>query len=124
MKTAVAILGPLEGVHENLVLSELAILDCFVNANNVLVNNTSSTNVQMADLGVAHESLRQTDGGGGGLKLGVSVLDLCEAVHHRAVGVSDGIAILGRLVGWNAPSVDDDCWVVSRPKLKPGLTIR
>lgn len=69
----------------------------------------------MADLGVAHQTLGKTDGSGGRLKLGVPVVDLGEAVHDRAIGVGDGVTILGRLLARDAPPVDDD-WSCQRGK--------
>ena len=67
----------------------------------------------MADLGVAHQTLGKADSGGGRLKLGVPVVDLGEAVHDRAIGVGDGVTILGRLLAGDAPPVDDD-WSCQR----------
>lgn len=79
------------------------------NPDNVLVHNTAGANVQMADLRVAHEALGETDGGGGSLQLAVVLLVLGEGVHLRGVGVSDSIAILGRLVRRDTPAIDHDC---------------
>ena len=63
----------------------------------------------MADLRVAHQALRETNGGGGSFELAVVVLVVGKAVHLRGVGVGDGIAILGRLIRGDTPSIDHDC---------------
>lgn len=78
------------------------------NADDILVDDTASTDVQVADLGVAHETLRQANGGGRGLEHGVFVLDLGEAVHDGAVGVGNGIAVTGRVLAGDTPTIDDD----------------
>jgi hypothetical protein len=108
MKTAVAILGPLKSLDKNFVLVQLALLDSLVYSDDVLVHDASSANVEMADLRVAHEALRQTNGSGRSLELGVAVLTLGKAIHDRGFGVCDGISVLGRLSAGDTPSVNDD----------------
>jgi hypothetical protein len=66
------------------------------NSDDILVDNATSTNVEMADLRVAHQALRKTNGGGRSLKLGVVLLVLGEGIHLRGFGIGDGIAVLGR----------------------------
>lgn len=83
-------------------------MNSLTNADNILVYNTASTDVEMANLGVAHEALRQAHGGRRSLKLGVSILDLSEAIHHRTLRIGNGIAILGRLLSGHTPTVNDD----------------
>lgn len=108
MKTAVAILGPLKSLDKNLVLVQLTHLDGLVYSDNILVHDASSANVEMADLRVAHEALRQTNGSGRGLELGVAVLALGKGIHDGGFGICDGISVLGRLSAGDTPSVNDD----------------
>lgn len=95
VESSVSTLGRLECLLDDLVAGKLALLDGLVNADDVLPDDTAGANVQVADLGVAHEALRQTDGEGGGLELSEASGGLGEIVHHGGVCVGDGIAVLG-----------------------------
>lgn len=97
MKTTITSSGALESLLDDLIAAELTLLDGLIDTDNILPDNTTSTNVQMANLGVAHETLGKTDGDGGSLELGVTVGVLVEGVHDGSVGIGDGITILGAL---------------------------
>lgn len=112
VQSAVAVLGSLHGLLDDLVVGKLALLDGQVDADNILPDDTSSTNVQVSDLGVAHQTLGQTDSKGRSLELGITGGTLGEAVHNGGVGVGDGIAVLGGRLGGNSPAVNHDCTYV------------
>jgi hypothetical protein len=95
VQSTVAVLGSLHSLLDDLVAGKLALLDGQVNADDILPDDTSSTNVQVSDLRVAHQTLGQTDGKGGSLELGVAGGAFGEGVHDGGVGVGDGIAVLG-----------------------------
>ena len=117
VQAAVALLGASEALDDVVDLVELALLDGLVDADDVLPHNTASANVQVADLTVAHESLGETDGERRGLELSVAFGDfaalLGELVHPGSVGVEDGVALVGRVLASDAPSVnaDEDCFL-------------
>lgn len=48
METAVRLFGVLEALEDRLVFVELALLDCYINANNILPDDASGANVKMA----------------------------------------------------------------------------
>jgi hypothetical protein len=77
-------------------------------SDNVLVDDTASTDVEMADLRVTHQTLGQTDRRRGSLELSVASLTLGKAVHRWALGVCDGISVLGRVLARHTPPIDDD----------------
>ena len=108
VQTAGAVLGGLERVADDCVGSKLVLLDGLVDAHDVLPHNTAGANVEMADLGVAHEALGQADGERRGLELGEAGGALGERVHHGRLGGGDGVAVLGRRRGCNAPTINDD----------------
>jgi hypothetical protein len=72
MKTAIAVLGLLKGLDDNLVLAHLPFLDSVIYPDNILVDDTSGTNVEMSNFRVAHKALGETDSGGRSLQLSVS----------------------------------------------------
>jgi len=115
VQTAIALLSTSEALDKVLNLVQLALLDGLVNANTVLPDNASSTNVQVTDFTVAHKALGQTYGQRGGLQLGEALgslrVGLGETRHPRGLSGSDGIT-LGRRVGaGNTPTVNDNCSV-------------
>lgn len=71
-----------------------------------LVNNTAGTDVQVSDLGVAHEAVGEADVEAVCAEGGVGVL-LLELVHVWSFGVEDGVAAVV-LFGGDTPAVDDD----------------
>ena len=108
VETAVAVLRPLKGRLDDVVLAKLALLDSLIDTNNVLPDDTAGANVEMADFGVAHETLGETDGEGGSIELSETGGALGELVHHRGLGGGNGIAVLGGLLGGNTPAVNHD----------------
>lgn len=109
VQTSSTVLGIIEGLGDNIVLVHLSLLDGLINAYNILPDNTSSANVQVADLRVSHESLWEADSERGSLELSESVGMLVEVVHNWSLRVGNGITILWRLVRWDSPSIDHDC---------------
>lgn len=109
VQSSVAVLGTLENTRDDLVLGKLALLDGLVDADDILPDDTASTNVQVADLRVAHEALGEANGERGSLELGVAGVGRRELVHDRGLCVGDGIAIFGRGLGGHTPTVNDDC---------------
>lgn len=71
-----------------------------------LVDDTASTDVQVSDFGIAHETIGKTDVETVGAEGGVGVL-LLELVHVRGFGVEDGVATVV-LFGGDTPAIDDD----------------
>lgn len=109
VQSAVSALGSLQSLLDDLVAGKLALLDGLVDADDILPDDTPSTNVQVSDLRVAHQTLRQTDSKGGGLELSVTGSTLGELVHDGGLGIGDGVAVLRRRLGGNSPAIDDDC---------------
>lgn len=60
VQAAVASSSTLEGLLDNIVLAQLAVLDGLVDSDNVLPHNTASSDVQVSDLRVTHETLRES----------------------------------------------------------------
>jgi hypothetical protein len=98
VKTAVALLCVGEALDNVVDLVELALLDGLVDADNVLPHDSTSTNVQVANLAVTHQTLGETDGKRRGLELSVALSNLAailgELVHPGSVGIEDGIALV------------------------------
>jgi len=109
VQSSVPVLGTLENTRNDLVLGKLALLDGLIDADDILPDDTASTNVQVADLRVAHEALGKANGEGGSFELGIAGVGRCELVHDRGLRVGDGITILGRGLGGHTPTVNDDC---------------
>lgn len=108
VKTPVGVLGRLHDVLDHIVAGELALLDGLVDADDVLPDDTAGTNVEMADFGVAHETLGKADGQRRGVEFGETVPALGEVVHDGSLGGGNGVAILGRLLRGDAPAVNHD----------------
>lgn len=117
MQAAVALLCAGEALDDVVDLVELALLDGLVDAHNVLPDDTAGANVQVTDLAVAHEAFGETDGERRGLELSVALGDLAalfgELVHPGSVGIEDGVALVGRILAGDTPSVnaDEDCFL-------------
>ena len=105
----VAVLGALEGLLDDLVLRELALAHGLVDAHDVLPHDAAGADVEVADLGVAHEALGQADGERRGVELNVAGGVLGEAVHDGGLGGGDGVALGGRVGRRDAPAVNHDC---------------
>ena len=99
MESTIALLGVHEALTDVLVLVQLTLLDGLINANNVLPDNTTGANVQVADFTVSHEALGETDGKRAGLQFGVALSDLgallCELVHPWCLGIQDCVSLSG-----------------------------
>lgn len=100
----------LQGLGNDIVLSELALLDGLVDADDVLPDDAAGADVEVADLRVAHQALGQADGQRRGLELDIARLALGEGVHDGRLGGRDGVAVLWRLLRRDAPPVNDDCY--------------
>lgn len=73
MQSPVPVNGPLEGVRQCLDFPELVLLECLVDAHDVLPDNSSGANVQVADFRITHQTLWEADGEGRSFKLGVAL---------------------------------------------------
>lgn len=76
-----------------------------IDAHDVLVDDSSGANVEMAHLGVAHQSGGQAHRQTRSIERQVLLLVRGQLVHNGSVGVEDGVAIL--LVG-HTPAIDHD----------------
>jgi hypothetical protein len=112
MQSSIPVLGALKGLPQVLNLAQFVLLDGHINADHILPNNAPSTNVQMSDLGIAHKAIWKTDGVGRSFELSEALREfgllISETVHVWGLGGGNGIAIFGRRLGGNAPSVYDD----------------
>lgn len=130
MQASVAASGALKRLLDRLVGVELALLDGLVDADDVLPDDATGANVQVADLGVAHQALGQSDRQRRGLELGEARLALGELVHDGGLGGRNGVAILGALVGRDAPAINDNCGSATAQELaiqaqdRPGRSSR
>lgn len=108
VQAAVASSGALERLLDGFVAAELALLDGLIDADDILPDDAASANVQMTDFRVAHQTLGQTNCQRRSFQLSEAVGILGQLVHHRRVGVGNGIAILGRIFRGNPPPINDD----------------
>jgi hypothetical protein len=108
VKTAIAAGCRLHDLLDHFVAGELVLLDGQVNAHDVLPDDAAGADVEVADLRVSHQALRETDGEGGSLELGVAGRALGEGVHDGGRSGGDGVAILGRVLGGDTPAVNHD----------------
>ena len=99
MKSTIALLGVHEALADVLVLVQLTLLDGLINANNILPDNTTGANVQVADFTVSHETLGKTDCQRAGFQFGVTLSDLgallCKLVHPWCLSVQDCVSLGG-----------------------------
>ena len=89
---------------EGLVLEDLAARDGTVHALEILVEDPSRADGQVADLRVPHLARRQPDRLARGLESRMRILPP-EPIEHGSVGELDGVARPGRRA---APAVEDD----------------
>ena len=109
VEPTISILSGLHHLLDDWVLAKLALLDRLVDADDVLPHDSAGANVQVADLGIAHEPLGQADSKRRGLQLGVSGLALRELVHDGSLGRGNSVTVLGRLLRRDPPTIDPDC---------------
>ena len=78
----------------------------------ILPHHSSSADVQVADLAIAHQAFWKSYGKRGCLELGVSMGGCrrrgVKVVHDRGLSAGDGIPFLGRMLAGDAPAIDDD----------------
>ena len=108
VEPAVSSLCLLAHVLNDLVAREFSLLNGLVNADHVLPNNSASTNVEMADLRVAHETLGKANSQRRGLELDVASRGCCELIHDRGICGGNGIASGGGFGAGDAPTVNND----------------
>lgn len=94
MQSAGPSLRIFESSANDIILGKLAFLDGLVDTDDVLPDDPSRSDVQVSDLRVAHQALRQTDSQRRGLELDITRLVLGKAVHDGCVRGGDGVAIL------------------------------
>ena len=95
--------GPAEEVEQHLVLEERAVLDRAVHPHEVLVEDATGADRQVADLGVAHLTVREPDGGARGVEPCRGVPP-CQVVEDRRVREVDRVPRPRR---GEAPAVED-----------------
>jgi hypothetical protein len=86
----------LEASEDVLVLVELLLLDANVDLDDVLPDDAAGADVEVADLGVAHEPLGEADSDAVGSDAAVRVV-LRDRVHVRCVRGVDRVALHARL---------------------------
>lgn len=109
VESAIASSSALEGLFDDLIVVELALLDCLVDAHNILPDNPACSDVQVSNLGIAHQALGQAHRQRRGFKFRKSVCVLGELVHDGSLSGGNGVAILGALLGGDTPAINDDC---------------
>jgi hypothetical protein len=96
VQTAVAVFRVLEAREDRLVLVELLLLDTDVDLDNILPDDAAGADVEVADLGVAHEpvgeSYREAVRGDGPVRVVAR-----DRVHVRRVACGDRVALHVRL---------------------------
>ena len=107
----IVLLGVGEGAFDLGILGEGTVGDRAVDLHEILIHDASRTDVEMADLGVAHLAVGQTYIFTAGLEFRMGILGH-EAIHERGGSVEDGIVLL--MVA-DAIAVKDDqqCFVSS-----------
>lgn len=106
VETSIARGGTIKGGLNVGDLTELALRQGLVDTYNVLVDDATSANVQVANLRVAHEALREANGSTVSEEFGIRV-GLLKSGHDRSVGAFNGITF-SILLGGDAPAVNDD----------------
>src|SRR5437870_11352396 len=94
----------------DIIPREFAIGDRFVDPTEVLINDPAGSQIEMADLGIAHLSFGQTDVGSARAQFAAGVTAV-ELVMKRRVREERGVAIFLALVfaaGVNAPAVTNN----------------
>ena len=104
MQSTTGGLRVLDGGEQDGVREEFAILDHQLNAGAVHVNDTASSDIEMADLAVAHLTVGQADKFAAGLHERVGILAQ-QAIVGGFAGKRDGV---GFGFGAVAPAVEDD----------------
>jgi hypothetical protein len=61
MEPPVTVLSGFKGLSDDIVLVELPLFDCLINANDILPHNSASTDIQMSNFRIAHQSLWESD---------------------------------------------------------------
>lgn len=97
VKASIAALGRGQNLLNHIIVAELALLDCLVDANDVLPDDTAGADVEMPDFGVAHKAFGETNGQGRSIEFGEAGRALRELVHDGSLGGGNGVAILGGL---------------------------
>src|SRR5438034_113540 len=104
MKLAASGTSILHGFQQHGMLEEFTVLDHQLDASRVHVDNASGTNVQMADLAIAHLVIWKPDVLAAGVDERVGILAQ-QAVVIRLAGKGNGIGFAFRAV---SPAVKDD----------------
>ena len=94
----------------DLIARKLAIRDCFIDPSEVLINDPAGSQVEMADLGIAHLPFRQTDVRAARAQFAAGVAPV-EFVVKRCLCEECGVAIFLPPVfaaGVNTPAVTNN----------------
>ena len=88
----------LEGRLQCSAFFNRARFDTLVDADEFLIDHSTRTNVLMANLGVPHDALRQSDFQSTGCNFGARILS-AQSICDRCIGQLDGIvSIVGRIM--------------------------
>ena len=82
----------LHALQQRRIPEEISVLNALGNARQFLVDDPSGTHVQMADFGIAHLSVRQSDRQSGGISLNKGTL-LHQPVKIRCIRQSNRIVL-------------------------------
>ncbi|MNG93682.1 hypothetical protein D3C79_526570 [compost metagenome] len=85
--------GLVDRCRQRRVGEEVAVFDFFIQSGQILINDASGAQVDVADLRVAHLAIRQAHVQAGSGDQGMRLL-LPQAIHHRRFGVQNGIVLL------------------------------
>jgi hypothetical protein len=95
---------------QNTIPRELAVGDCFVNSGQILIDDPSRTQIEMADFGVAHLAVGQTDIGTAGAEFSPRIFPV-KLVVEGCAREERGVSVLFTLpgaAGVNAPAIAHD----------------
>ena len=96
--------GGIDGLAQRGILEEVTVTDLFGDAGQLLINHATGTDVDVANFGVTHLTIRQTDIHTGGGDQGVGIVGT-QGVEVRSLGGSDGVELF---LGAVAPTIHDD----------------
>ena len=95
MQRAVMLDAVVDSLVHRLVIEEVAVFDSLGDARELLIHDAACAHVGVADLAVAHLTVRQTDVQAGRPDHGQGVFEE-QLVKIRRARLVDGVAVLGR----------------------------
>ena len=94
MQGRIVFLAIFDCAQQRFVLEEVAVLNGFGDAGQLLIDDAAGADVGVTDLGVAHLAIRQTDIQTGGTQLGVWILSKI-FIEVWCFGSMDSVAVVG-----------------------------